>query len=156
MNTGDDRDPTSAWIVAVCAGGGGIPKHELDSGDVQPLGIVGDAHGFSKHGGKNRAVCLLSTEAYASLRMDDVACTAPGTFGENVLTEGLDDATLRPGDRLRLGEEVVLEIHDVRAPCAKLKSIDRRFPDLMLGRSGWVCRVIQTGTIRPGMTIERL
>ena len=63
---------------------------------------------------------------------------------------------LRPGDRLALGDEVVVEIHDVRVPCKTLKSIDPRFPDLLLGRSGWVCRVVEPGTLRPGMAITVL
>ena len=145
-----------ARIVAVCLGPGGIPKHPVTTAEVGPLGLEGDGHRFHMHGGENRAVCLLSTEVYAALREDGVPCEAPGTFGENVLTEGLDDATLRPGDRLRLGDEVVVEIHDVRAPCKTLKAVDARFPDLMLGRSGWVCRVVTGGTLRPGTSIERL
>lgn len=147
---------SGARIVAVCTGSGGIPKHPVTSAVVGPLGLEGDGHRFHLHGGADRAVCLLSTEVYAALREDGVDCDAPGTFGENVLTEGLDDATLRPGDRLRLGDEVVVEIHDVRAPCKTLKSVDARFPDLMLGRSGWVCRVVTGGTLRPGTSIERL
>ena len=145
----------TAEIVAVCIGPGGIPKHPVEQGQVGPLGLEGDRHRFRLHGGPNRALCLLSEDVYTSLREDDVACTEPGTFGENVLIRGLDDATLRPGDRLRLGDEVVVEIHDVRAPCKTLKSIDPRFPDLMLGRSGWVCRVVDTGTICPGMTVTK-
>ena len=144
----------NATIVAICLGEGGIPKHPVESAEVQPLGLVGDRHRFELHGGLDRAICLLSEEVYGSLREDDVDCTAPGAFGENVLARGLDDARLRPGDRLRLGPEVVIEIYDLRAPCLTLKSIDRRFPDLMLGRSGWVARVVQTGTIAPGMSIS--
>lgn len=145
----------SAEIVAVCLGPGGIPKHPVEEGLVGPLGLEGDGHRFRLHGGPDRALCLLSEEVYAALREDDVDCSAPGTFGENVLLRGLDDASLRPGDRLHLGDDVVVEIHDVRAPCKTLKSVDGRFPDLMLGRSGWVCRVVETGTIRPGMTVTK-
>ncbi len=144
-----------AEIVAVCTGTGGIPKQPVESAVVGALGLEGDGHRNARHGGENRAVCILSVDTYASLREDDVECEAPGTFGENVLTRGFDDALLRPGDRLRFGDEVVLEIHDVREPCDTLQSVDRRFPNLMIGRSGWVCRVIETGTLRPGMTIER-
>lgn len=149
-------EPNEGTIVAVCAGEGGIPKQVIDEGRVGPLGIDGDRHRFHLHGGEDRALCLISTEAYASMREDDVDCETPGTFGENVLTEGLDDARLRPGDRLALGDEVVVEIHDIRVPCKTLKSVDPRFPDLMLGRSGWVCRVVETGVIRAGMRVRRL
>ena len=147
---------SNARVVAVCLGEGGIPKHPVDEAQVGPLGLDGDRHRFHLHGGENRAVCLLSTEVYRELQEDDVACEAPGAFGENVLTEGLDDRTLRPGDRLSLGDEVVVEIHDVRAPCKTLKALDPRFPDLMLGRSGWVCSVVRGGTLRPGRSISRI
>lgn len=147
---------SEAKVVAVCLGGGGIPKHPVDEARVEPMGLVGDRHSYVLHGGADRAVCLISTDTYESLREDDVDCRAPGTFGENVLTQGLDEWTLRPGDRLRLGDEVIIEIHDIRAPCKTLKAVDPRFPDLMLGRSGWVCRVVETGTLRPGMGIQRL
>lgn len=144
----------SARVAAVCLGDGGIPKHPVDEARVGPLGLEGDGHRFHLHGGADRAVCMISSEVYAALRAEDVACEAPGAFGENVLTEGLDEAGLRPGDRLRLGDEVVVELFDVRAPCKTLKAIDPRFPDLLLGRSGWVCRVVEGGTLRPGMPIE--
>jgi MOSC domain-containing protein YiiM len=146
----------AAEVVAVCVGPGGIPKPEVESCAVGVEGLEGDGHRFHRHGGPNRAVCLLAEEVYEALREDDVDCTTPGTFGENVLTRGLDDAALRPGDRLRLGDQLVIEIHDVRAPCATLKGVDKRFPELMVGRSGWVCRVIEPGILRRGATIEHL
>lgn len=146
-------DEPNAEIVAVCLGEGGIPKRPVTSAEVIESGLVGDRHRFHLHGGLNRAICLLSEEVYSALRKDGVACEAPGTFGENVLTRGLSDAGLRPGDQLRLGPDVVIEIYDVRAPCKTLKSVDPRFPDLMLGRSGWVARVISGGVLAPGMTI---
>jgi MOSC domain-containing protein YiiM len=32
--------------------------------------------------------------------------------------------------------------------------LDARFPDLMLGRSGFVCRVLRAGRLRPGMSVS--
>ena len=144
---------TSGVVLAVCLGPGGIPKFPVESAVVEELGLVGDRHRFARHGGLNRAVCLFSIEDYRTLRADGVACDEPGSFGENVLTEGIDHSTLRPGDELAIGDEVILAIHDVRAPCGTLKKADKRFPDLMLGRSGFVCRVVRGGTIRAGMAI---
>jgi MOSC domain-containing protein YiiM len=143
-------------LLAVCLGPGGIPKQPVDSARVTLDGLEGDAHDQSYHGGRKRAVCLLSIEQYRALRADGVACETPGTFGENLLIEGLDPSLLRPGDRLRIGDQVLLELHDVRAPCATLRSIDGRFPDLMVGRSGWMCAVLEEGTLRPGMAVTRL
>ena len=146
---------TSGVVVAVCQGTGGIPKHAVESAVVEELGLVGDGHRFKFHGGAKRAVCLFAMEDYATLRRDGVPCEMPGTFGENVLTQGLDCTALRPGDELAIGDEVVIAIHDVREPCKTLKSVDARFPDLMLGRSGFVCSVVRGGELRAGMTIRR-
>ena len=146
----------SAKVVAVCVGEGGIPKHAVDEARVTVDGVEGDRQRQSVHGGRHRAVCLLSLEEYHSLQADGVACEPPGAFGENLLTEGLDPAGLRPGTRLRVGDEVLLELHDVREPCGTLRGLDSRFPDLMVGRSGWVCRVIEEGVVRTGTTIVRV
>ncbi len=162
-------------VLAVCVGPGGIPKQAVDAASVSHRGLEGDRQRMRIHGGLNRAVCLFSIEDYRSLQRDLVACEPPGAFGENVLTEGLDFAQLGAGDELVIGnadsivalervaernearEDLVrIAIHDVREPCGRLKSVDKRFPDLMLGRSGFVCRVVTPGILRPGMTIARV
>lgn len=140
----------SGVVLAICLGPGGIPKHPVDEARVTVDGLVGDKQRQSFHGGRHRAVCLLSIEEVRSLQADGVECEPPGAFGENLLTEGLEGAALRPGDRLRVGEEVLLEVHDVREPCGTLRKVDKRFPDLMVGRSGWVCSVLEEGVVRPG------
>jgi MOSC domain-containing protein YiiM len=143
-------------ILAVCTGPGGIPKNPVPEARATTNGLVGDKQRYTKiHGGPHRALCLFSSGDYATLRRDGVACENPGTFGENVLVEGLDFRELLPGDRLALGDEVVIELHDVREPCGTLKSVDARFPNLMLGRSGFVCRVVREGLLRPGMHVRR-
>lgn len=157
-------------VLAVCVGPGGIPKHAVDAAFVSKSGLEGDRQRMRMHGGENRAVCLFSIEDYRSLQKDHVACEPPGAFGENVLTEGLDYTRLSAGDELVIGDAAAIEasssdasaellriaIHDVREPCGTLKSVDKRFPDLMLGRSGFVCRVVTPGIVRAGMTIARV
>ena len=143
-------------VVAVCLGPGGIPKHAVESAHVTIRGLEGDRQRARMHGGPNRAVCLFSIEDYRSLQRDGVVCEPPGAFGENVLTEGLDFAALRPDDVLAIGDEVEIEIHDVREPCGTLKKVDKRFPDLMVGRSGFVCRVSSGGVIRSGDVVRRV
>jgi MOSC domain-containing protein YiiM len=148
--------PAEGTILAVCVGPGGIPKHCVAEARATPDGLVGDKQRYRIHGGPNRALCLFSIEDYRSLRRDGVPCEQPGTFGENVLVQGLDFARLLPGDKLALGEEVAIELFDVREPCGTLKSVDARFPNLMLGRSGFVCRVLREGVLRPGQAVRRL
>ena len=141
-------------MLAVCVGSGGIPNHAVESARVKKLGLAGDRHRYPRHGGRERAVCLFSIEDYRSLRRDGVVCDEPGTFGENLLVEGVEFRGLRAGDRLTVGTQVLLEIHDVREPCATLKPLDSRFPELMVGRSGFVCRVLRGGEVRAGQSVS--
>ncbi len=141
-------------VVAVCLGPGGIPKTPVAEAVVKHDGLLGDAHRSPRHGGLNRAVCIFSVEDQVELLGDGVPCAEPGSFGENVLVEGLDFGAIRPGDLLSLGDQVRLEIHDVRAPCGTLKSLDKRFPDLLQGRNGFVCRVACEGRLSPGMDVR--
>jgi MOSC domain-containing protein YiiM len=125
--------------------------------EVTTSGISGDAHRFGGHGGPNRAVCILFDRDYADLERDGVRTQGPGTFGENLLIAGLDRERVRPGDRLSIGDfadGVLLEIHDVREPCRTLRPLDARFPELMLGRSGFVCRVLRPGTLAEDQEVE--
>ena len=142
-------------VLAVCLGPGGIPKFTVESAVVETQGLVGDKHRFHFHGGANRALCLFAIEDYVKLQRDGVACEGPGTFGENLLTQGLDYDALRPDDELLVGDDVRLAIHDVREPCGTLKKVDKRFPDLMVGRSGLLCRVLRGGVVRPGMSVQK-
>ena len=159
-------------IVAVCIGAGGIPKQPVDAARVTVLGLEGDRHRFDFHGGRDRALCLLSVADYASLAADGVPTAGPGTFGENLLVDGIDFATLRPGDRLTVSSErsggetgavetgsaetgtVEIQLVDIREPCATLASIDRRLPDLIVGRSGFMARVAKEGLLRAGASIQ--
>lgn len=135
-------------------GPGGLPNHPVESALVNELGLVGDRHEHDVHGGLERAVCLFSIEDYARLARDRVTPFSAGSYGENLLTEDLDFEQLCPGDVLAIGPEVRLEVHDVRSPCSTLKQQDGRFPDLMLGRSGFLCRVLEGGLLEPGMPIQ--
>lgn len=136
---------------------GGMPKLPVMFARVTPGGIEGDKQRNLKyHGGPNRAVCIYSEELYDELRDAGVDMTF-GSVGENFTTRGLDLRRLAKGDRLRVGEEgCVVEITDVRVPCNQLKKWDTELPELIVGRSGWVAKVISEGVVKPGDAIELL
>lgn len=145
---------TSGTVVAICVGPGGIPKPQVASVRVTALGLDGDGHRHRLHGGANRAVCILSVAEVRSIERDGVKGLVPGSFGENLLIDGIDFAALRPGDRLAIGADVVIEIHEIREPCGVLRPLDKRFPDLMTGRSGFVCKVVREGSIESGCAVR--
>ena len=142
---------------------GGMPKLPVMFARVTAGGVEGDRQRNLKyHGGPDRAVCLYSEELYEELRDAGIDVPGPGAVGENFTTRGLDYRTMGKGDRLKVGDGGVdgrgclIEITDVRVPCRNLKKWDADLPELIVGRSGWVARVVVEGVVRPGDPIEVL
>jgi MOSC domain-containing protein YiiM len=87
-------------IVQVNVSSGGIPKRAIESAELTEAGIVGDEWRFPFHGGRRKAVLLVTTEG-----LDDVIAQGfalfPGALGEKLTTRGLDRRALRLGQCLR-------------------------------------------------------
>ena len=133
---------------------GGMPKRPVLFARVTRGGVEGDRQRNLKvHGGPGRAVCVFSEELYDELR-DAGVDMAAGSVGENFTTRGIDLRRLTKGDRLRVGADCVIELTDVRVPCRQLRMWDPELPELIVGRSGWVARVVAEGTVKAGDAIE--
>jgi MOSC domain-containing protein YiiM len=143
-------------LAQVNVSDGGMPKLPVLMARVTRDGLEGDWQRNRKyHGGPDRAVCIYSEELYDELR-DAGIDMAPGSVGENFTTRGLDLRKLAKGDRLRVGGAggCVIEITNVRVPCRQLGNWDPELPELIVGRSGWVARVVVEGGVKPGDVIE--
>ena len=135
--------------------GGGMPKKPISSARVTVDGVAGDWQKNRKyHGGLNRAVCIYSEELYEWLREKGVKVSS-GDIGENFTMRGIDLRKLAKGNQLRVGE-CVIEITDVRVPCHQLKKWDEDLPELIVGQSGWVAKVVKEGNVKAGDDIEVL
>jgi MOSC domain-containing protein YiiM len=145
-----------ATLAQVNISFGGMPKLPVLCARVTKAGVEGDRQKNRKvHGGPNRAVCVFSEELYDELR-DAGIDLAGGSVGENFTTRGLDLRKLAKGDRLRVGADCVIELTDVRVPCFQLKKWDADLPELIVGRSGWVAKVVEEGVVKAGDEIEVL
>lgn len=152
----------SGRIHQINVSSGGVPKRPVESATVAPLGLVGDDHNDKVgHGGPERALCFYSIEQIEGLRSEGHP-VEPGWMGENVTTAGIDLTAVEPGDRIRLGETVLVEVTRFTTPC---KNIVGSFKDgdftrvsqkLNPGWSRFYVRILQGGEIRRGDVIERL
>jgi MOSC domain-containing protein YiiM len=141
-------------LVQLSISPGGMPKLPVPSAMVTGDGVAGDWQKNRKyHGGPDRAVCLYSVELYGWLREKGFDLQA-GTLGENFTTQGFDLGALAVGDRVRVGEACVIEITDVREPCRQLKKWGAALPKLIVGRSGWVAKVVREGEVKAGDRVE--
>jgi MOSC domain-containing protein YiiM len=108
-------------LVSINRSGGGVPKRRVDDAKVSRLGLLGDAQNDKKHhGGPERAVCVYSLDRIQALQQEGHPIDV-GTVGENITVEGIDWELVVPGVRIKLGDEVVLEVASFTAPCKTIK-----------------------------------
>ncbi len=149
----------AATIHRVNASGGGVPKLPLAVATVATLGIAGDEHNEPLvHGGPMRALCLFPLELIEELRAAGHPIE-PGSLGENVTTSDLDWSQVAPGARLRLGDDVLIEVTAFTDPCTTIahnftdRDFNRVNQRVAPGRSRVYARVLAPGEIRPGDAI---
>jgi MOSC domain-containing protein YiiM len=126
---------------------------------IGPLGLAGDVIASKKHhGGPDQAVYVYGEQDYAWWSERLGRALAPGTFGENLTVTELATGDALVGDRLLIGDEVVLEVASARIPCGTLtahmglKGFSRDFREAR--RPGLYCRVIETGSVQAGDSIR--
>lgn len=148
-----------AHIIQLNSSKGGVPKLPMLAAEVTPLGLAGDGHDDKDHhGGPERALCLFAIERIAAIAAEGHPI-APGATGENITTEGLDWDLIVPGVRLRLGDDVLVEVTRFTTPCKTNRrwflneDFNRMHQELHPGFSRVYARVLQTGVIRPGDAI---
>jgi MOSC domain-containing protein YiiM len=125
---------------------------------VSPLGLDGDAIVDTKnHGGLDQAVYVFTQPDYLWWSAHIGRSLEPGTFGENLTLSHLESATLRVGDRLRVGE-ILLEITAPRIPCVTIaaRMEDRHFVKKFrqAEKPGVYCRVIEMGYVKLDDPVE--
>ena len=152
-------------VLQVNVSQGGIPKHDIPSGELTPAGIKGDSWRYRFHGGPKQAVLLITMEGIQEL----VALgfpLYPGALGENLTTHGLDRRALRFGQRLRVGGATI-ELTKMRQPCATLgvygpgiqaamydaRVVKGDHASPLWGLSGFYASVVEPGTVRPGDSV---
>ena len=124
---------------------------------IDENGFVGDAQADRRvHGGPDKAIHLYPACHYRRLATqfpDAASQLIPGSLGENISCDDLDESSIRIGDIYRLGS-ARLQLCQPRNPCWK---IDERFATEGMAAfiaeqrlTGWYWRVLTPGEVRPG------
>lgn len=139
-------------VIAVCTSTvKHVQKDDVGSAVlVEELGLKGDAHAGFAH----RQVSLLADESIDKMRALGLENLRPGAFGENLTTRGLDLISLQVGQRLRIGEEVVLEVSQIGKECVDRCAIYYQAGDCIMPREGIFARVITGGRVSNGDAIR--
>ena len=140
-----------AEVAAICVSDvRGIQKHAVTEAELRvDHGIVGDAHAGAWH----RQVSLLGTDSVEKMRLRTDVPLPPGAFAENILVEGLRVYELPVGTQLRIGT-ALCEVTQIGKQCHQDCAIRKAAGDCVMPREGIFVRVLSSGTVRPGDTIE--
>ena len=137
-------------IIAVCTSPEkGMIKHDVREGLLlEELGIEGDAHAGFMH----RQVSLIAVEDIRTM-MEKLPDLVPGSFAENLTTEGFDLSALKIGDRLKVGE-TILEVSQIGKECHTKCEVFRKTGDCIMPQKGIFTRVIKGGRVKRGDTVR--
>jgi MOSC domain-containing protein YiiM len=140
-------------IVAVCTSETkGVRKNNVERAYLQTgSGLVGDAHAGPGH----RQVSLLATESIERMRQRGLN-VGPGDFAENLTTEGLELHHLPVGTRVRIGIEVLGEVTQIGKKCHSGCAVFKQVGDCIMPREGIFVKVLKSGHVQVGDTIEVL
>lgn len=124
----------------------GVKKRNVESARLKEgFGIIGDAHA----GDKIRQISLLAEESIEKMRAKGLNVKS-GDFAENITTKGLNLLSLKIGDKIKIGDEVMLEISQIGKECHTRCGIYYQAGDCVMPKEGIFARVIKGGVVKPG------
>ena len=119
----------------------GIRKTPIEKGFFKAsYGLVGDGHASSE---THKQISLAGIESYKRLEDEENLKLTPGSFAENITTEGVILFELEVGTKLKIGE-VILEVTQIGK---KKHSVPFR---TMLPTEGIFAIVLEDGDIQKG------
>ncbi|MBI4668286.1 MAG: MOSC domain-containing protein [Elusimicrobia bacterium] len=114
-------------------------------------GIKHDAHAGAGH----RQVSLLAWESVEKIRAKGLNVNA-GSFAENITTQGIDLLSLAAGQRLKIGQDVILEVTQIGKQCHKPCAIYRQTGDCVMPKEGIFAKIIHGGIVKADDRIVKL
>lgn len=144
--------PNSRIIAVNIAEKKGMKKKDIGRAFVKEnYGIENDAHSGHWH----RQVSLLAMESINKMKQKGLT-VEPGSFAENITTEGINLPSLPIGTTLQIGNDVVLEITQLGKVCHDRCAIYYEAGDCVMPREGIFAKVIKGGWIEKGDEIKLL
>ncbi len=152
MNSIDKNNRSNGKVTAISVSRKkGIPKTNIKEASlVKELGIDGDAHSGNWH----RQISLLAFESIEKMRKAGLPNIRPGAFAENITTQFIDIPNLSVGTKLKIGNDVELEVTQIGKECHSKCSIFYEVGDCVMPREGIFAIVTEPGKITVGDEIS--
>ncbi len=139
-------------ILAVCRSDNkGTVKEPIPEGEIKAgFGLVGDAHADAAY---HRQVSLMTIESIKRMQAQGYP-VGPGSFAENLTTEGIDLLELPIGTRISVGPDVRLEITQIGKECHSGCAIFKQVGKCIMPKEGIFTKVLHGGRVKPGDEIK--
>ena len=124
------------------------PKKNVGEGFLQKgFGLVDDSHA-----GTEKEVSLLAIESIRKLCRETGLSAGPGSFAENITTEGIDLISLPIGSQLKVGEAKLMLIQIGKDPSQAHTYHYQGYS--ILPKEGVFCKVMESGEVKIGDFVE--
>ncbi len=122
----------------------GVIKLPVQQIKLYEKGVENDAHAGDWH----RQVSLLAKESIKRFEKVLKREIIYGEFAENITTEGLVLYEMKPGDRIKIGKNVLLEVTQIGKKChGDGCAIYTAVGKCVMPKEGIFCKVIKNGTV---------
>jgi MOSC domain-containing protein YiiM len=141
----------SGKLVGVCISQNRAdPKKNVSKGFLQKgHGLVGDSHA-----GTEKEVSLLAIEDVHKLCHETGISASPGSFAENITTEGIDLISLPIGSQLQVGKAKLMVIQIGKDPSQPHTYHYRGYS--LLPIEGVFCKIIESGKVKIGDPVRMI
>ena len=127
------------------------PMNPVDSATfIEGFGIEGDRHAIKSGARTIRQVLLMDEDTLEGFGL------GIGQVRENVTVRGIDLHEVPAGQRLALGDDVVVEITQFCAPCERMDEVRPGLREELFEQRGMLATVISGGAVNVGDQIQVL
>lgn len=137
------------YSICISPERGQLKKEVPQARVIAGYGIENDGHA----GDWDRQVTCLNYASVQRINREKGLNAGPGDFAENLLIQGIDLVKVGVGGKLRIGDDVILQVSQIGKEDHP-SVVTRTLGVTLLPYEGLFCRVVQGGTIRPGDAVE--
>ena len=125
------------------------PMNPVDSATfIEGFGIEGDRHAVKSGARTVRQVLLMDEDTLEGFGL------GIGQVRENVTVRGIDLHDVSAGQRLALGDDVVVEITQFCAPCERMEEVRPGLREELFEQRGMLATVISGGAVNVGDQVQ--
>jgi MOSC domain-containing protein YiiM len=124
------------------------PKKNVGVGFIK----IGVGLGGDSHAGTEKEVSLLAVESIQTLCQETGLSAGPGSFAENITTEGIDLFSIPIGSTLQIGK-AKLRVIQIGKDLSQAHTYNYQGYSI-LSKEGVFCKVIQSGMVKMGDPIK--